>query len=352
MTATDKTPILLVDDRPENLIALENLLEDPGLDIFTAPSGNEALRLTLKHDFALVLMDVRMPDMDGFETAELMRAYPKTSCLPIIFVSAVMKDTKHQFKGFETGAFDYLLKPIDPTILRSKVRVFCDLYQQRQMLETHEQQLEAIIRERTAELNTTLDNLRESEKRFRALLESVTSYMFTVAMDDGRAVSTEHGAGCLGVTGFSAGEYAADPDLWYRMIHPDDQQKVLDAAQQLLTSKAAVTFEHRIQHKDGSIRWVQATLVPRVDRAGELRSYDGVISDITERKRAEEKILLLNQELEQRVRERTKELERRNFELEQMNKVFVGRELRMAELKGKIAELEKVENQERHDPRI
>jgi formylmethanofuran dehydrogenase subunit A len=124
------------------------------------------------------------------------------------------------------------------------------------------------------------------------------------------------------------------------MIHPEDRQAVLDAAQQILVSKSTDTFEHRIQHKDGSIRWVQTTLVPNIGPEGELTSYDGVITDITERKRAEEKILGLNEELEQRVRERTKELERRNYELEQMNKAFVGRELRMAELKEKIRELE------------
>lgn len=340
MYENTKIPILLVDDRPENLTALEGLIENTGLEIFTATSGNDALRLTLKHDFAIVIMDVRMPDMDGFETAELMRAYPKTRSLPIIFVSAVMKDMQHQFKGYETGAFDYLLKPVDPTILRSKVRVFCDLYQQRQRLEIHEQQLETVVGERTAELNKTLDNLRESERRFRELLASVISYTYTVVMDSGRVVSTTHGPGCLTVTGFSAGEYAADTDLWYRMIHPEDRLAVLDAAQQLLTSKSTVAFEHRIQHKDGSTRWVQATLVPSVDPEGQLLSYDGVISDITGRKRAEEELYRLNAELEQRVRERTRELERRNHELEEMNKAFVGRELKMVELKERIRELE------------
>lgn len=346
MRDIEKMPVLLVDDEPEILIALEAILEGMGLDIFTATSGDEALRLSLQHDFALVLMDVRMPDMDGFETAELMRANPKTSRLPIIFVTAARKDTEHQFKGYKAGAFDYLWKPVEPTILLSKIRVFCDLYQQRLRLEMHEQQLEAVASERTAELNKTLDSLRESERRFRDLLESVTSYMYTVVMDRGRAVSTTHGPGCLTVTGFSTDNYAADPDLWYRMIHPEDRQAVLAAAQHVMTSKATETFEHRIQHKDGSIRWVQTTLVPRVDPEGELLSYDGVITDITVRKRAEEKILGLNEELEQRVRERTRELERRNYELELMNKAFVGRELRMAELKERIRELEKNVNGE------
>jgi len=287
ITESDKIPVLLVDDRPENLVALEALLEDMMLDMFKASSGNEALRLSLKHDFAIVLMDVQMPDMDGFETAELLRANPKTSRVPIIFVTAAMKDSEHQFKGYETGAFDYLLKPIEPAVLRSKMRVFCDLYQQRRSIEMHDQQLATLVNERTAELNATLESLRESEGRFRELLASVTSYMYTVVMDSGRVVSTTHGPGCLSVTGFSAEEYAADRDLWYRMILPEDRQAVLDAAQHILMSKTVQTFEHRIQHKDGSIRWVETTLVPHMSPDGLLLSYDGVIIDITARKQAE-----------------------------------------------------------------
>jgi len=340
MTEPQKIPVLLVDDRPENLLALEGLLEDPGLDLFKAASGNEALRLSLNHDFAVVLMDVRMPDMDGFETAELLRSNRKTSSLPIIFVTAAMNDTEHRFKGYESGAFDYLLKPIEPVLLRCKVRAFCELYRQRRGIELREQRLEEQVHERTAELNRTLESLQESEARFRELLASVTSYVYTVAMERGRAVSTTHGPGCVTVTGYSAEDYAADPDLWYRMIHGEDRQGVLDAAQQALASKAAVTFEHRLRHKDGSLRWVRTTIVPRVGPEGQVLSYDGVITDITERRNAEEKIRGLNEELEQRVRERTRELERRTYDLEQMNKAFVGREVRMAELKKKISEIE------------
>jgi PAS domain S-box-containing protein len=155
-------------------------------------------------------------------------------------------------------------------------------------LRWYQERLEELVKERTAELNRTLDCLRESERHFRDLLASVTSYMYTVVIDCGRPVSTTHGPGCLAVTGFSAGEYAADPYLWHRMIHPEDRQQVLDAAQQLLMSESTDTFEHRIQHKDGSIRWVQTALVPNIGPEGELLSYDGVITDITERKRAEE----------------------------------------------------------------
>lgn len=190
------------------------------------------------------------------------------------------------------------------------------------------------------ERKLTEEALRESERRFKDLLASVTSYMYTVIMECGRAVATTHGPGCQAVTGFSAEDYAADPDLWIRMIHPEDRSAVLAATQQLLTAKTTLTLEHRLQHKDGSTRWVQTTLVPSITPGGQLLSYDGVITDITERKRAQEKILRLNEELEQRVRERTRDLEQRNHELEEMNKAFVGREMRMVELKERIRELE------------
>jgi len=222
MKEHEPTPVLLVDDHPENLIAMQAVLDGMGLEFFKAASGNEALSLTLKHDFAIVLMDVRMPEMDGFEAAELMRTHPKTTNLPIIFVTGELKDTEHQFKGYETGAFDYLLKPIEPTILRSKVRVFAQLYKQRRIIEHHTLHLELLVKELTV---------------------------------------------------------------------------------QLLAANEKLLFE------------------------------------LEERRRAEEQVRQLNEELEQRVRERTKELEHRNYELEQMNSVFIGRELRMVELKERIREL-------------
>ncbi len=184
--------------------------------------------------------------------------------------------------------------------------------------------------------------VKESENRFRKLLASVTSYLYTVSLENGRPVSTTHSPECAAVTGFTPEEYAADPALWYRMIYEEDRQLVLDTAARILTAASALTIEHRIRHKQGSVRWVRSTLVPHFGQEGKLRYYDGVITDITGHKQAEAEIRTLNAELEERVRKRTAELERRNYELEQMNKVFVSRELRMAELKDKIRELEKI----------
>lgn len=132
----DETPkILIVDDRPENLLAMGLHFEDEPCTIVKASSGNEALSKILVHEFAVVLLDVQMPGMDGFETAELMRSNKKTANIPIIFVTAISKEKQHLFKGYEAGAVDYIFKPLEPVILKSKVAVFLSLYNQKQRLQ-------------------------------------------------------------------------------------------------------------------------------------------------------------------------------------------------------------------------
>jgi len=126
--------ILIVDDKPANLLALRKILERPGLNIVEAASGNDALALMLEHNFALILLDVQMPDMDGFETAELMRGNEETKSVPIIFVTAISKEQKYVFKGYNKGAVDYLFKPLDQDILQSKVNIFLELHRQKEDL--------------------------------------------------------------------------------------------------------------------------------------------------------------------------------------------------------------------------
>ncbi|ASK33846.1 response regulator [Alloalcanivorax mobilis] len=130
-----KQNILVVDDRRENLIAMEALLDADDRNLVMAQTGNEALALALKHDFALVLLDVQMPDMDGFEVATLMRRNRKTRHLPIIFVTALSKEGKYVSQGYRNGAVDYLFKPVDEQILDAKVNVFLELDRQRRKLE-------------------------------------------------------------------------------------------------------------------------------------------------------------------------------------------------------------------------
>lgn len=147
MNQIDNINILIVDDRRENLFVLESLLENMNCNIIKATSGNEALSLMLDHDFALVLLDVQMPDMDGFETAELMRISSRTRYVPVIFVTAISNEQKCIFKGYEVGAVDYLFKPIEPVILQSKVRVFIELYNQKKLVEEQSKLLQLKVQE-------------------------------------------------------------------------------------------------------------------------------------------------------------------------------------------------------------
>jgi len=164
-----KIPVLIVDDRPENLTSLEAILNDMELDLVKAQSGNEALRLSLYTEFALVLLDVQMPEMDGFETAELMRTNPKTRELPIIFVTAGMKEENQIFRGYEAGAVDYLTKPIEPAILRGKVRVFCDLFNQRCELK----RMHADLEKQNANLLESYEQLEEETTHRLRLAEEL-----------------------------------------------------------------------------------------------------------------------------------------------------------------------------------
>jgi response regulator RpfG family c-di-GMP phosphodiesterase len=135
--------ILAVDDEPANLVSLEAILEDEGRELLKATSGAEALKILLKEDVSLVLLDVQMPEMDGFEVAELMRHRKDTQTIPIIFVTAISKEDKYVFKGYQVGAVDYLFKPLDPMILKSKVDFFLRLDKQRRELQEKLKQSQA-----------------------------------------------------------------------------------------------------------------------------------------------------------------------------------------------------------------
>jgi len=158
VAAENKLKILIVDDRPENLSSMEQLLVQDDLDILTAESGNDALGLMLEQDLALVLLDVQMPEMDGFEVAELMRRNERTRRIPIIFVTAINKERRHVFSGFEAGAVDYMFKPVDPFIMRSKVKVFLDI-------KRHELAREKLMAE-LDEANRQLRDLSERKSDF------------------------------------------------------------------------------------------------------------------------------------------------------------------------------------------
>ncbi len=136
-------------------------------------------------------------------------------------------------------------------------------------------------------LKQTEEELRSSESKYRQLLLAMTAYRYSVDIQDGRPIHTQHSSGCEPTTGYTPEDYAADPDLWIKMIHPDDHQRVLAHVEQVHNQDAVGPIEHRIIHRDGSVRWVRDTIVRHVDHAGDLSRYDGLIEDITDRKRAD-----------------------------------------------------------------
>jgi response regulator RpfG family c-di-GMP phosphodiesterase len=183
----EKVNLLLVDDRKENLIAMEALLESPDLRIIKAESGNQALGLMLEFDFALVLLDVQMPEMDGFEVAELMRKKEKTRHIPIIFITAINKEEKYVFKGYEMGAVDYLFKPIDPTVLKSKVNVFLELHRKKN-------EMERLINEKNEyilELHQLNKKIQEQQKELleKEKLQSILEMAVTISHEFSQPLS-------------------------------------------------------------------------------------------------------------------------------------------------------------------
>ncbi len=161
MPVEEKAKILLVDDRPENLLALESVLQDPGQCLVKAHSGKEALKHVLNEEFAVILLDVQMPDIDGFETASLIRAREKSQHTPILFLTAINKGGDHVAHGYSVGAVDYVLKPFDPEILRAKVSAFVELYKKTRELQ------EEVARRTKAEAEVRKLN-RELERRVQA----------------------------------------------------------------------------------------------------------------------------------------------------------------------------------------
>ena len=180
---TDRARILLVDDRPQNLLALEAILNTLDQTLVRAGSGEEALRALLRDEFALILLDAQMPGMDGFETAARIKARERTKNVPIIFLTAVDEDQRLAYRGYAAGAADYITKPFDPWLLRAKVQVFVDLWASGQRLTTQA----AFLRRQLEDRRDGVDVLAEFSSRLSTLEEAVGQ----LADPDGSAAAGE-----------------------------------------------------------------------------------------------------------------------------------------------------------------
>jgi PAS domain S-box-containing protein len=266
--------ILLVDDRPENLLALEAILEPLGQELVRANSGEEALRRLLQHEFAVILLDVQMPGLDGFQTAELIKQRERTRHVPIIFLTAISKDAENVFRGYDAGAVDYLTKPFNPNVLRSKVAVFIELYEKTMELQRQQELLRA----------QELEALRHSESiRYRALAEAMPQIVWTSDATGAVDYLSQRWTDTTGQPSARALGWA-----WSEMIHPDDRARSL--ADWRRTVDARSDYENEIRFRnaaDGTHRWHLVRARPTQDAGGEIVGWVGACTDIDDRKRDE-----------------------------------------------------------------
>jgi PAS domain S-box-containing protein len=254
----ERASILLVDDQQANLVALESILKDLGHDLVRARSGQEALRLLFDRDFAVILLDVRMPDMDGFETAEVIRKRLKSRDTPIIFITAADATSEHIVKGYRVGAVDFISKPLVPEVLTAKVGTFLELYKR-------------------------TEKLRESEERFRLMVESVKDYAIFMLGTDGHIVSWNLGA--ERISGYRQNEIIGKH---FSVFYPHEDILGGKPQRGLKIAVAEGRFEEegwRIR-KDGSRFWANVVITTVRDEQGNLRGFAKVTRDISQLKEA------------------------------------------------------------------
>ena len=298
MNQDDKVNILLVDDQPAKLMSYEVVLRELDENLIKADSATEALQILLKNEIAIVLVDVCMPDLDGFELAAMIREHPRYQRTAIIFISAIHLTDTDYLRGYQMGGVDYVPVPVVPELLRAKVRVFAELYRKTRQLEKLNQELETRVAERTGELEASTARLRDSERSRGIALAAgkMGSWEWDIASgecicDPGqfRIFGVDPAAGTLSIADIKP------------LIHAED----LDRIEKLIVEQAgAQTFqaEIRVVRPNGEIRHCicAAALTPTVE--GAVSRLNIVMIDITERKQAEERQLLLAREVDHRAR--------------------------------------------------
>jgi PAS domain S-box-containing protein len=272
--STERASILLVDDRRENLLALEATLDPLGHRLVSVTSGTAALKELLLGDFACILLDVQMPEIDGFALAELIKQRERSAHIPILFVTAISTEERHVFEGYSAGAVDYIFKPVDPGILRSKVSVFVELWDKnRQLREQSDQLLEQEL--------TALE--RASDERYRALADAMPQIVWQAGVDGGATYFNRRWFEFTGMAPEDAG-----PNAWTKVVHPDDLPVAMSRREETLRSGDTFEVEYRFRAADGTYRWHLGRAVPIRDRRGEIELWVGTATDIHDRKLIEE----------------------------------------------------------------
>jgi two-component sensor histidine kinase/DNA-binding response OmpR family regulator len=293
-----KVNVLLVDDQPEKLLAYEVILGDLNENLVKTSSAREALQFLLKNDVAVVLIDVCMPELDGFQLAAMIREHPRFQKTAIIFISAIQVTEMDRLRGYEMGAVDYVPVPVVPEVLRAKVRVFAELFRKTRELEQLNSTLERHVAERTAELEASNARLTQS-KQGRSL-----------ALAAGQMGSWEWEAASNEMK-WDEGQrriFGVGPDFHFTiedvrsLVHPEDWDSLNHMVRRMSKSSRTHQMEFRVLRPNGETRWCTGTAVASVDATGRIVSISGVTIDITDRKEAEERQSLLAREVDHRAR--------------------------------------------------
>ncbi|MFL6732082.1 MAG: response regulator [Sphingomicrobium sp.] len=288
----DRPRVLLVDDDERNLLAMQSILEDLG-EVVPARSGEEALRHLLKGEFAVILLDVYMPGMDGYETAQIVRGRDQSKGIPIVFLSAVNKEAEHLLRGYAMGAVDYVFKPVDPVVLRSKVAVFVDLFAKTKEIERKARQeqalLDATLRANAERLRAERE-LRLAEQRQSAIIQSLPMVLYLDPYGASPRRPTYVSGDFEAITGFNLADIAEDSALWSERLHPDDRERVLAAmADRRKTGRSAI--EYRWQCADGSYKHFLDQAVLLKDADGRPVEFAGTLTDVTEQRSLESQLI-------------------------------------------------------------
>jgi len=294
----EKVNILLVDDQPAKLLTYRTILEDVGENLLSANNATEALELLLKHDVAVVLIDVYMPDIDGFQLAAMIRNHPRFEKTALIFISAILLTDVDRLRGYEMGAVDYVPVPVIPEVLRAKVKVFVELFRKTRQLEQLNKGLEARVAERTAELAASTLQLRQTE-RLRSLALAagqMGSWEWNVAR--GTTVWDQGQCEIFGVPS----TFVPTLESVQPLINPQDFELLVRAFRKATKESNTFQTEFRVLRPHGEVRWCTGTAAASFDDGGRLIWLSGVTADITDRKRAEERQILLAEEVDHRAR--------------------------------------------------
>ncbi len=312
MSSHEKVNILMVDDQPGKLLTYEAVLSELGENLVKATSAKEALEKLLKIDVAVVLMDVSMPEIDGFELAEMIRQHPRFQKTAVIFISAVHLTDLDRLKGYQHGAVDYLSVPIVPEVLRAKVRVFAELHRKNRELAWLNAELEQRVVERTRELELKAIALQQlnidlahKNQELDAIVHTAPDIIFSRQSDGSRDYISGR---FYDYTGAAAG--SAVGLGWLEYMHADDRESSLAHWLRCAQSGEDYESEYRLRGVDGNYRWFRARAVPLRDPNGSILKWYGTCSDIHDSKLLEKSIRDSAIELERMVDIRTAELRR------------------------------------------